>query len=312
MQTANHALAPSLSGIGSREPAAAGRFLDFDPETFRTHFNRRPFLFRHHLCDHPLFRLSNLADLARTLPPGIVEYNAGKIPVSLPDQDKTPYTGLSAEETVRRIEECSSWMVLKRAEADPECLDVLNQCLDEIEALSERIEPGMCEREAAIFVTSPGSVTPYHMDKEINFLLQIRGSKTVSVFSASDREVLSEVELERHFTGPAIRRNMVFFERYQERATVFELKAGYGIHIPTTDPHWIKNGDAVSVSFSNGFKTRASVRRGLIYNLNGRLRKMGLRPAPYGKDALRDATKLQVIRAINRAERWLNIQPAGG
>jgi len=50
----------------------------------------------------------------------------------------------------------------------------------------------MCEREAAIFVTSPGSVTPYHMDKEINFLLQIRGTKTISVFSASDREVLSE------------------------------------------------------------------------------------------------------------------------
>jgi hypothetical protein len=291
------------------EPAAASRFLDIDPEIFRTHFNRKPFLFRHDLCDHPLFRLPNLADLARTLPPGIVEYNAGKIPVSLPDQENTPYTGLSAEETVRRIEECGSWMVLKRAEADPECLDVLNRCLDEIEPLSEPIEPGMCEREAAIFVTSPGSITPYHMDKEINFLLQIRGSKTVSVFSASDREVLSEVELERHFTGAAIRRNMVFHERYQERATVFELKAGYGIHIPTTDPHWIKNGDGVSISFSNGFKTRASLRRGMIYTLNGKIRKLGLHPAPYGKGPLRDAIKLQVLRALNRAQRWLNVQP---
>ena len=312
MQSANRAVAPSLASTGPGKQAAASRFLDIDPEMFRTHFNRKPFLFRHHLCDHPLFRLSNLAELARTLPPGIVEYNAGKIPVSLPDQDETPYTGLSAEETVRRIEECSSWMVLKRAEADPECLAVLNQCLDEIEPLSERIEPGMCEREAAIFVTSPGSVTPYHMDKEINFLLQIRGSKTISVFSASDREVLSEGELERHFTGAAIRRNMVFHERYQERATVFELKAGYGIHIPTTDPHWIKNGEAVSISFSNGFKTRASLRRGMIYNLNGRIRKLGLRPAPYGKGALRDIMKLQLLRAINRAERWLNIQPAEG
>jgi hypothetical protein len=203
-------------------------------------------------------------------------------------------------------------MVLKRAEADPECLAVLNQCLDEIEPLSEPIEPGMCEREAAIFVTSPGSVTPYHLDKEINFLLQLRGSKTISVFSASDREVLSEVELEKHFTGTAIRRNMVFHERYQQRATIFELKAGYGIHIPTTDPHWIKNGDAVSISFSNGFKTHASLQRGMIYNLNGRMRKMGLRPAPYGNGALRDTMKLQVLRVLNRAEKWLNIQPAEG
>jgi len=298
--------------MGAGERGATRRYLDLDPETFRAQFNRKPFLFRHHLCDHPVFRLSNLANLAATLPPNIVEYNAGNIPVNLPDQDQTPYTGLSAEETVRRIEECKSWMVLKRAEADPECLDVLNQCLDEIQALSEPIEPGMCEREAAIFVTSPGSVTPYHMDKEINFLLQIRGSKTISVFCASDREVLSEVELERHFTGAAIRRNMVFHERYQERATVFELKAGYGIHIPTTDPHWIQNGDAVSVSFSNGFKTSASVRRGMIYNLNGRLRKVGLHPAPYGKDALRDTMKLQALRAFNRAQKWLNIQPAEG
>jgi len=311
MQAANHAVMPALGGIGAAERSETARYLDIDPETFRTHFNRKPFLFRHHLCDHPLFRLSNLAHLARTLPPSIVEYNAGNIPVSLPDQDKTPYTGLSAEETVRRIEECRSWMVLKRAEADPECLNVLNQCLDEIQPLSEPIDPGMCEREAAIFVTSPGSVTPYHMDKEINFLLQIRGSKTISVFSASDREVVSEVELERHFTGAAIRRNMEFHDRYQERATIFELKAGYGIHIPTTDPHWIKNGDAVSISFSNGFKTRASLRRGMIYNLNGRIRKLGLRPADYGKGPLRDTMKLQVLRAINRAERWLNIRPAG-
>ncbi|HKB74117.1 MAG TPA: hypothetical protein VKC82_07585 [Burkholderiales bacterium] len=312
MQAVNHAEVPFLDRVVTSRQAAADRFLEIDPETFRTHFNRKPFLFRHHLSDHPLFKLPKLAELARTLPPSIVEYNAGKIPVNLPDQENTPYTGLSAEETVRRIEECSSWMVLKRAEADPECLDVLNQCLDEIEVLSEQIEPGMCEREAAIFVTSPGSVTPYHMDKEINFLLQIRGSKTISVFSASDREVLSEVELEKHFTGSAIRRNMVFHERYQKRATVFELKAGYGIHIPTTDPHWIKNGDAVSISFSNGFKTRASVRRGLIYNLNGRLRKVGLHPTPYGKVALRDTMKLQVVRALNRAQKWLNIQPAEG
>src|SRR5882672_12422034 len=162
------------------------RLLGIDAEIFRTHFNHKPFLFRHQLSDHPLFEIPRLVALSRTLRENFVEYNAGEIPVSLPDWENTPYTGLSAEETVRRIEECGSWMVLKRAEADPECLDVLNRCLDEIEPLSERIEPGMCEREGAIFVTSPSSITPYHMDHEINFLLQIRGSKTISVFNASD------------------------------------------------------------------------------------------------------------------------------
>src|SRR6266478_447376 len=257
MQTVNRAKVGSLHSAAASEPAAAGRFLDIDPETFRTHFNRKPFLFRHHLCDHPLFRLSNLAELARTLPPSIVEYNAGKIPVSLPDQENTPHTGLSAEETVRRIEECSSWMVLKRAEADPGCLEVLDQLLDEIEPLSEPLEPGMCEREAAVFVSSPSSITPYHMDHEINFLLQIRGRKTVSVFSGADRTILTERQLEDYFSGPAIHRNMPFDEEWQERATVLELSEGYGLHVPTTDPHWVKNGDNTSISFSASFKTRA-------------------------------------------------------
>ena len=287
------------------------RLLGIDEEIFRTHFNRKPFLFRHHLSDHPVFKLTRLAELARTLPPSIVEYNAGRIPVSLPDWENTPYTGLSAEETVRRIEECGSWLVLKRAEAAPDCLKALNEILDEIEPLSEEIEPGMCEREGAIFVTSPGSVTPYHMDHEINFLLQIRGGKTVSVFSASDREVLSELELEKHFSGPAIHRNMAFHERYQKRATVFELKAGYGLHIPTTDPHWIRNGDGVSISFSAAFKTRASLHRGAVYRLNGQLRKIGLTPAPY-RGSLRDAVKYQASRVVGRAQRLLNVQPSEG
>jgi len=288
------------------------RLLDIDAETFRTHFNRKPFLFRHHVADHPLFKLARLAELARTLPPSIVEYNAGKIPVSLPDWENTPYTGLSAEETVRRIEECGSWLVLKRAEAAPDCLHFLNELLDEIEPFSEQIEPGMREREGAIFVTSPGSVTPYHMDHEINFLLQMRGSKTVSVFSASDRQVLSELELERHFSGPAIHRNMAFHDRYQKRATVFELRAGYGLHIPTPDPHWMKNSDQVSISFSAAFKTRASLHRGAVYRLNAQMRKVGLSPAPYGRGPLRDALKYQASRVVGRAQRWLNIQPSEG
>jgi hypothetical protein len=308
MQAENRVLARP-SDAGTWEAAAVDRWLDIDPETFRTHFNGKPFLFRHRLSNHPLFELTRLAELANTLPPSIVEYNAGQVPIGLPDWENTPYTGLSAEETVRRIEECGSWIVLKRAEVDPVCLNVLNRCLDEIEPLSEQMEPGMCEREAAIFVSSPASITPYHMDHEINFLLQIRGSKTISVFSASDREVLSEQELEKYFSGPAIHRNMVFRERYQERAQVFELRAGYGIHIPTTDPHWIKNGDSVSISFSNGFKTRASLRRGMIYSLNGRVRELGLHPAPYGTGALREMMKFQAVRALNRAQKWLNMQP---
>src|SRR5262245_38690537 len=86
-----------------------GRLLDIDADLFRARFNRRGFLIHHHLVGHPLFELPRLVELARALPPKNVEYNAGNIPVNL-DPARTPQNGLSVEETIRRIEECCSWM----------------------------------------------------------------------------------------------------------------------------------------------------------------------------------------------------------
>jgi len=304
MQVTQRDNAPGVPG------AFLYRYLDIDTGTFRSHFNREPFLFRHQLSDHPLFGLSRLVKLARALRSDLVEYNAGDIPINLPDWENTPYTGLSAEDTIRKIEEHRSWMVLKRAEADSDYRGLLDRCLDQIQPLSEPIEPGMCEREAAVFVSSPSSITPYHMDHEINFLLQIAGRKTVSVFGAADREVLSDRELEDYFSGPAIHRNLKFEERYQARAKVFELTAGYGLHIPSTAPHWVKNGDAVSMSLSVSFKTIASLRRGAIYRANARLRKIGLTPSPYGGSALRDTTKYHLFRALGQGQKLLGARPS--
>ena len=42
MQAANHAVMPPLSGVDAGERDAADRYLEIDPETFRTHFNRKP------------------------------------------------------------------------------------------------------------------------------------------------------------------------------------------------------------------------------------------------------------------------------
>lgn len=274
--------------------------LDIDAETFRSHYNRRPFLFSHNLSGHPLFQPPRLVKLAKTLDAGYVEYNAGQIPVSLPNWQDTPHTGLSAEETIRNAEEICSWMVLKRAEHCPDFKRLLDEILDEIEPLSEPLDPGMCEREAAVFVSSPGSVTPYHIDHEINFLLQLKGTKCVSVFNPDDSTVLSQQELEEYFSGPAVHRNMQFLEQYQQRATVFELREGQGVHIPTTAPHWVKNGETVSISFSASFKTPASLRRGNVFRMNAVLRRLGVDPLAWNRSPTRDLLKHHAYRVLRR------------
>src|SRR5262249_58596970 len=175
------------------------RLLDIDGETFRANFNRAPFLIKHHLADHPLFSLQRLIELASRLPEEKVKYNGADISVAN-GLYEGPRTGLSVQETIRRIEECSSWMVINNVELDPEYRQLLDRCLDEVQLFTEPIDPGMFRREGFIFISSPFSVTPFHADPEYNFLLQVRGKKHISVWDGRDRSVLSEIALEKYFS----------------------------------------------------------------------------------------------------------------
>jgi len=285
------------------------QLLVIDPETFRTHFNQKPYLLPHRLGDHPLFALPRLIELAKGLPAEYVEYNAGNIPVSI-DSRLTPRNGLSVEETIRRIEEHCSWMVMKRVEHDTEYNALLNRILDEVQAHSEPLEPGMFDRAGAIFISSPGSVTPYHLDAEYNFLFQLRGAKTISVFDANDRSILSEEELEERAALAQVHRNMVFKDEYQKKAMVFELTTGFTLHVPATAPHWVKNGPNVSVSFSAGFSTRLEHRLERIRRFNRGLRRLGLRPAPVGRCGFCDGVKHQANRAWAKVRRLFGAKDA--
>ena len=44
----------------------SGPMIELDRDVFREKFNRRHFVFRHHLSDHPLFQLPRLIELARS------------------------------------------------------------------------------------------------------------------------------------------------------------------------------------------------------------------------------------------------------
>ena len=276
------------------------QLLEMDAEIFRAKFNRKPFLIAHDLVNHPLFTLAQLIELSKRLPAENVRYNAGDI---FPGTTlyEGPQTGLSIEETIRRIEECRSWMVLKWVQQDAAYSAVLDRCLDEVSAYSEPLDPGMCKREAFIFVTSPSSTTPYHMDPEYSFLLQIKGKKTVYILDGSN---LSEEELERYYSAG---KDPVFTEACREKAMRFDLRPGLGLHFPVTVPHWVETHDEYCISFSVTFRTAESERRSVVYDVNDSLRRRGLSPAPYGQSTLRDSVKFHAFRAARRARRLLGL-----
>lgn len=287
-----------------RQPQRERSLLRLDSDVFQSSFDRRPFTIKHDLTNHPLLTLPNLIELSRRLPESNIRYNRGDIPAG--QQIYTaPKTDLSIEETIRQIEECRSWMVIRFVEQDPIYRELLDQCLDEIEPLTETITPGMFKREGFIFITSPGSVTPFHADPEHNFLLQVRGKKTASLFDVSDRTIVSEETLESYSRGEPFKGE--FKDEYQEKAFVFDLSPGDGLHFPQNWPHWVKNGDEVSISFSITFRSAKSERTSIIYSVNHALRQRGFSPTPYGRSSIRDAAKFHAFRATRRVKKLFHI-----
>ena len=271
--------------------------LQFDEAQFNAAFPHQPFLMRHALVGHPLFSLESLVALSTRLPPAKVEYNAGILGINMHNQ-LTPQTGLSVQETIRRIQTCSSWMVLKNIEADPTYRALLDACLSDVAQLSNPITPGMRRHEGYIFISSPGSRTPYHMDGEHNFLLQLTGSKKVHMWNSADRSLLTEREIEAHYTGA--HRNLHYQDSFAAKSQVFDLTPGLGLHFPVNAPHWVQNGPEVSVSFSVTFRTPAIDKRALLYATHARLRAWGLNPPPVGQSGGRDALLHNAVRGLRK------------
>ena len=77
--------------------------------------------------------------------------------------------------------------MLKNIEQHPAYAALLAELLGELEARDRRARPGaMLKTQGFIFVSSPDAVTPYHFDPEHNILLQLAGSKAMTVFPAGN------------------------------------------------------------------------------------------------------------------------------
>lgn len=231
----------------------------------------------HGLAGHGLLTLDALATLAERMPAASVEYNLGKLPLGVRPQD-TPANGLTLGETIRTIDTNGSWAVLKNVECDPAYAALLDEALAELTPIVTRKTGPMLHREAFIFLSSPGSVTPFHMDPEHNILLQVMGVKTMTVFPARDEHLVPAQKSEDFHGGG--HRNLIWQDGFKARGTAVRLEAGDAIHVPVKAPHFVENGPAVSLSLSVTWRSERSVAEGELHSFNALLRKRGL---PTGK-----------------------------
>jgi Cupin-like domain len=286
--------------------ALAGRrsgLLQLDKAEFRTSFNQRLFEVQHRLAGHPLFALPRLIELARDTAeqrPDHLHYDAGDIGIDT-RWENAPKSAYPVEDTIRRIDSMGAWIILWNANLDPEYKELLDGCMDEIfDAAEPGLERRLKKREIIIFITSPNRISSYHMDRECNFLLQIQGDKEISVFDHNDREVLTEEEIERFWT---VDHNAATYKpELQDHATIVKLKPGNGVHIPINSPHWLKNGNNVSVSASFNFQFFDNERAN-VYRTNYYLRRLGLNPRPPFRAPAIDLAKNSLYAASRAAYR---------
>lgn len=268
---------------------------------FADRYPAAPVMLRHLLMNHHLLTVERLVELARKLPAASVEYNSGELPIGQ-DPAQTPMNGLSPEETVRRIAENKSWIVLKNVEQDGAYAELLNACLAAIEPVAIAMTGAMHKCEAFIFVSSPGSVTPFHMDPEHNILFQISGAKVFNIFPSKAGAIVSDQGHEAfHVCGA--HRNLPYKDEYAPLGSAMSMDPGDALYVPVKSPHWVKVGADVSVSLSITWRSAASDREAHLRRANRWLRARGLTPPSPGAAPMRDRAAVIAARLAAKVTR---------
>jgi hypothetical protein len=290
------------------------KLLSIDDDMFAAYFDRHPFKISHDLVKHPLLQLPRLVDLARSLNRPILYFRGdhaiNQVDVAIGSGEpkrtfhdrKLSRPELSATETIAQIENCNAWLQLRDVGSDPEYASLLGNIIEELRVPSERVASGLSAPRADIFVSSPGATTPFHLDEEHNFLLQIRGSKKLSIANGFDPAVLDPACLSSHFRGSG--ELVPYAEHLEQHSIHLDLLPGEGVHIPPCFPHWVQNGDAVSISLGILWYSDVTARRRFLYRVNSWMEQAGLKPAAPGDRPVSDAIKALPQTIKRRLRRW--------
>ena len=288
MTDAMHPATDSASELRVFPPATRARFAADYPEV--------PHRLDHTLRDHPLLGLEALAQLGESLPDSSIEYNRGDLPIGVDGKPGT--TGLTIGETIRNVETSNSWAVLKNIEQHPAYAALLANLLGEIEAEITAKTGAMLKTQGFIFVSSPDAVTPYHFDPEHNILLQVRGSKTMTVFPAGDAAYAPDETHESYHTGGP--RELHWRDELAEGGTEIALAPGQAVFVPVMAPHFVRNGPVPSVSLSITWRSEWSYAEADARSFNHRLRTIGLAPRAPGRWPAGNLAKAYATRALRK------------
>jgi hypothetical protein len=282
--------------VCSTPPKAPGALASEDILRFARLYPSEPGTLAHALAGHPLLTLDALADACERMNPANLLCHAarnrngeGFAPAGRPAQ--------SIGETVRAIAGAGRYVMMSFVEQLPEYAELMRATVAE---LAPAIRPRTGEPlqlRAFLFISSPGTLAPFHFDAEYNVLFQIAGTKDFALYPPVAPWITDESNERYHRTGDNL---LPWHERFAREGQRVALVPGDALFVPYRWPHWVTVGDAPSISLSFTWNSRAGFEQNDAYRLNAWLRRFGLSPAAPAPLPARSAARSVAWRALTR------------
>ena len=226
------------------------KFIDLPGHTADLYPNNA-FSFSHCLSDEPLLSVNALIEAADELPPSMIECVSHQ-------------AGLPLSDIIKDIRTSSSWLIFRNLEQLPRYEKLMNIIFQDLTSSGLLKKGDFHDPMCFVFLSSPLVNTPFHIDPEHNFLIQITGTKIVRINNHQQNPIITDMEIS-DFYKDEVGYVLNFDESYDTRLESFHLDASTGVYIPVASPHLVNNGTEVSVSFSITFRTGMSEKHRLKY-----------------------------------------------
>ena len=265
-------------------------------EQLRAVYPLKTGVLNHCLSDHPLLSREMLALAAQRMNPAHVECRAGD-GTNGGEFLHATRIGDSAAETIRQIDRAGRWVMLRFAEQLPDYAELIDALLAEMAPVMAPTTGPALKAVAFIFISSPGTLTPFHFDPEFNILFQAAGTKRFVTFPPSEPWLPTAPQEQFH----RLEDNLLPWDEAHGRGeTVHRLAPGEALFVPYKVPHWVQVDDEPSISISLTWRTQCSIEQDLAWRCNDWLRQRGFAPAAPVAMPRRPLLKARSMRLLQR------------
>ena len=174
-------------------------------------FDERLFKFKHSLLTRPELQFDSIREVVLSLPADRVFFSRAdlKIDANFDRAHKDHATGLSLESTLADMATTNSYVMVRQPDSHPRLKPVLELLMEELRGFVHEVHGRQGSPDSLfhdpmlyLFISSPHSVTPFHVDRYSTLLFQLQGEKDVMIWDRHDRETVTAEELEYLFGLP--------------------------------------------------------------------------------------------------------------